>query len=215
MSSRIEQIIGEIEEYVDKMLRLVGIPTERKSEYPHQFSGGMKQRVVIAIALACEPRLLIADEPTTALDVTIQAQVLDMMENLKKQLNTSMILITHDMGIVAETCDQVLIMYAGEIIERGSVYDIFNSEVHHPYTEGLFGSIPRLDDETDRLKPIKGLMPDPTNLPEGCSFSPRCPKCMEICKKEKPSVFCDGEHEICCHLFAERKQDKKALGEEE
>ena len=205
----------EIEEYVDKMLRLVGIPTERKSEYTHQFSGGMKQRVVIAIALACEPRLLIADEPTTALDVTIQAQVLDMMENLKKQLNTSMILITHDMGIVAETCDQVLIMYAGEIIERGSVYDIFNSEVHHPYTEGLFGSIPRLDDETDRLKPIKGLMPDPTNLPEGCSFSPRCPKCMEICKKEKPSVFCDGEHEICCHLFAERKQDKEALGEEE
>lgn len=192
----------EIEARVDKMLQLVGIPTERKHEYPHQFSGGMKQRVVIAIALACEPKLLIADEPTTALDVTIQAQVIDMMEKLKQQLNTSMILITHDLGIVAEICDTVLIMYAGEIIERGTVYDIFDHTVHHPYTEGLFGSIPRLDDETERLKPIKGLMPDPTNLPVGCKFSPRCPHCMDICREKQPPVFRDGTHEICCHLYA-------------
>ncbi len=193
----------EIDQKVEEMLRLVGIPPERKHEYPHQFSGGMKQRVVIAIALACEPRLLIADEPTTALDVTIQAQVIDMMEKLKDRLNTSMILITHDLGIVAEICDQVAIMYAGEIIERGTVYDIFESQRHHPYTEGLFGSIPRLDDETERLKPIKGLMPDPTDLPKGCKFSPRCPQCMDICREKRPPVCRYGSHEISCHLFGQ------------
>ena len=194
----------EIDQKVEEMLRLVGIPPERKHEYPHQFSGGMKQRVVIAIALACEPRLLIADEPTTALDVTIQAQVIDMMEKLKDRLNTSMILITHDLGIVAEICDQVAIMYAGEIIERGTVYDIFESQRHHPYTEGLFGSIPRLDDETERLKPIKGLMPDPTDLPKGCKFSPRCPQCMDICREKQPPVY--GSHEISCHLFEQSQE---------
>ena len=193
----------EIDQKVEEMLRLVGIPPERKHESPHQFSGGMKQRVVIAIALACEPRLLIADEPTTALDVTIQAQVIDMMEKLKDRLNTSMILITHDLGIVAEICDQVAIMYAGEIIERGTVYDIFESQRHHPYTEGLFGSIPRLDDETERLKPIKGLMPDPTDLPKGCKFSPRCPQCMDICREKRPPVCRYGSHEISCHLFGQ------------
>ena len=166
----------------------------------------MKQRVVIAIALACEPRLLIADEPTTALDVTIQAQVIDMMEKLKDRLNTSMILITHDLGIVAEICDQVAIMYAGEIIERGTVYDIFESQRHHPYTEGLFGSIPRLDDETERLKPIKGLMPDPTDLPKGCKFSPRCPQCMDICREKRPPVCRYGSHEISCHLFEQSQE---------
>ena len=166
----------------------------------------MKQRVVIAIALACEPRLLIADEPTTALDVTIQAQVIDMMEKLKDRLNTSMILITHDLGIVAEICDQVAIMYAGEIIERGTVYDIFESQRHHPYTEGLFGSIPRLDDETERLKPIKGLMPDPTDLPKGCKFSPRCPQCMDICREKRPPVCRYGSHEISCHLFGQSQE---------
>ena len=186
----------EIDQKVEEMLRLVGIPPERKHEYPHQFSGGMKQRVVIAIALACEPRLLIADEPTTALDVTIQAQVIDMMEKLKDRLNTSMILITHDLGIVAEICDQVAIMYAGEIIERGTVYDIFESQ-------RLFGSIPRLDDETERLKPIKGLMPDPTDLPKGCKFSPRCPQCMDICREKRPPVCRYGSHEISCHLFGQ------------
>ena len=196
----------EIDQKVEEMLRLVGIPPERKHEYPHQFSGGMKQRVVIAIALACEPRLLIADEPTTALDVTIQAQVIDMMEKLKDRLNTSMILITHDLGIVAEICDQVAIMYAGEIIERGTVYDIFESQRHHPYTEGLFGSIPRLDDETERLKPIKGLMPDPTDLPKGCKFSPRCPQCMDICREKRPPVCRYGSHEISCHLFGQSQE---------
>ncbi len=202
----------EIDQKVEEMLRLVGIPPERKHEYPHQFSGGMKQRVVIAIALACEPRLLIADEPTTALDVTIQAQVIDMMEKLKDRLNTSMILITHDLGIVAEICDQVAIMYAGEIIERGTVYDIFESQRHHPYTEGLFGSIPRLDDETERLKPIKGLMPDPTDLPKGCKFSPRCPQCMDICREKRPPVCRYGSHEISCHLF---EQSQKHEGRDE
>ena len=202
----------EIDQKVEEMLRLVGIPPERKHEYPHQFSGGMKQRVVIAIALACEPRLLIADEPTTALDVTIQAQVIDMMEKLTGRLNTSMILITHDLGIVAEICDQVAIMYAGEIIERGTVYDIFESQRHHPYTEGLFGSIPRLDDETERLKPIKGLMPDPTDLPKGCKFSPRCPQCMDICREKRPPVCRYGSHEISCHLF---EQSQKHEGRDE
>lgn len=194
----------QIQNRVDEMLRLVGISTQRKHEYPHQFSGGMKQRIVIAIALACQPQLLIADEPTTALDVTIQAQVIDMMENLKKKLNTSMILITHDLGIVAEICDNVAIMYAGEIIEKGTVFEIFENEKHHPYTDGLFGSIPRLDDEMKRLKPIKGLMPDPTDLPTGCKFSPRCPKCMEICTQKPPEVYLNGTHGIRCHLFTEK-----------
>ncbi|MGI5970283.1 MAG: ABC transporter ATP-binding protein, partial [Oscillospiraceae bacterium] len=155
-------------------LEMVGIPANRGREYPHQFSGGMKQRVVIAIALACSPRLLIADEPTTALDVTIQAQVLDMMTQLKEQLGSSMILITHDLGVVAETCDKVAIVYAGEIVEYGKIDFIFESTAH-PYTEGLFGSLPVLEKTVRRLKPIKGLMPDPTNLPQGCRFHPRCP----------------------------------------
>lgn len=190
---------AEIESRVDEMLELVGIPSRRKIEYPHQFSGGMKQRVVIAIALACDPELLIADEPTTALDVTIQAQVLSMMNELKTRFGTSMILITHDMGVVAETCDKVAIMYAGEIVEMGSVDDIFEGQTHHPYTIGLFGSIPKLDTDESRLNPIDGLMPDPTNLPEGCSFHPRCPECIEICKTAKPPFVLQGEHMIMCH----------------
>ena len=191
----------QIEERVDEMFRLVGIPPERKTEYPHQFSGGMKQRVVIAISLACEPELLIADEPTTALDVTIQAQVLSMMTGLKEKLGTSMLLITHDLGIVAETCDNVAVMYAGEIVENGTVEDIFEGKNHHPYTEGLFGSIPRLDIETKRLKPIHGMIADPANLPEGCKFHPRCPYCTERCKKEQPKPHTNGSHMICCHRF--------------
>lgn len=146
-------------------LELVGIPAERYGDYPHQFSGGMKQRIVIAIALACHPELLIADEPTTALDVTIQAQVLEMMNQLKKDLGTSMLMITHDLGIVAEMCEKVAIIYAGEIVEFGTVEQIFDHH-RHPYTEGLFGSLPGLDDTRERLSPIPGLMPDPTNLPD-------------------------------------------------
>lgn len=194
----------EIMKRVDEILEMVGIPTERKNEYPHQFSGGMKQRVVIAMALVCEPELVIADEPTTALDVTIQAQVLEMMDNLKRKLNTAMILITHDLGVVAEICDDVAIMYAGEIIEYGTVEDIFDAEKrHHPYTVGLFNSIPRLDDTAERLKPIPGLMPDPTALPGGCSFHPRCPYCTDKCKEGQPAEYNSGTHTIRCTRIAE------------
>ena len=197
----------EIEARVDETLTLVGIPPARKHEYPHQFSGGMRQRVVIAIALSCEPDLLIADEPTTALDVTIQAQVLMMIRDLRDRLGTSMIMITHDLGIVAQTCDNVAVMYAGEIIEMGSAEDIFTCPIHHPYTDGLFGSLPNLTEKTDRLHPIAGLMPDPTNLPKGCKFAPRCDKCMEICKEVPPEVYVDGTHSIRCHLYCQKKED--------
>jgi peptide/nickel transport system ATP-binding protein len=193
---------AELHQRVDEMLTLVGIPANRKHEYPHQFSGGMKQRVVIAIALACEPELLIADEPTTALDVTIQAQVLMTMKELKERLNTSMIMITHDLGIVAQTCDSVAVMYAGQIIEHGSLEDIFSPGQHHPYTEGLFNSIPNLDVVSKRLKPIDGLMPDPTRLPLGCKFSPRCPQKTGRCDSQEPPACRRGNHTISCHLFS-------------
>ena len=199
----------EAEQKAGDMLEVVGIPRERFGEYPHQFSGGMKQRVVIAIALCCEPSLLLADEPTTALDVTIQAQVLMMMKELRERLGTSMILITHDLGIVAQVCDNVGVMYAGEIIEYGSLVDIFKNEKHHPYTVGLFGSIPRLDVETKRLSPIDGLMPDPTQRIEGCSFAPRCPYATERCRKEKPGVYTEGTHQIKCFRYTD------AVAEEE
>lgn len=192
----------EVNDKVDEILTLVGIPPERKTEYPHQFSGGMKQRVVIAIALVCQPELLIADEPTTALDVTIQAQILKMMNELKRKNNTAMIMITHDLGIVAEMCDKVAIMYAGEIIESGTLDDVYNTDSHHPYTVGLFGAIPDLTKETDRLSPIPGLMPEPTNLPIGCKFHPRCPHCMEKCKTDLPEDVVLGTHTIKCHLFS-------------
>lgn len=185
----------------EEMLELVGIPGARVNDYPHQFSGGMKQRVVIAIALACNPQLLIADEPTTALDVTIQAQVLDLMNNLKQEFNTAMILITHDLGVVSEVCDKVAIMYAGEIIETASLEQLFENP-RHPYTLGLFGSIPNLEEETDRLQPIKGLMPDPTNLPTGCKFHPRCPYATDICSKQEPkgTAIEDG-HKVKCLIY--------------
>lgn len=190
----------EIQEHVARMLELVGISSDRKNDYPHQFSGGMKQRIVIAIALACEPKVLIADEPTTALDVTIQAQVLHMVKGLKEELGTSMILITHDLGIVAQTCDRVAIMYAGQIVELGTVEDIFSGNCHHPYTEGLFDSIPDMDKKEKRLRPIEGLMPDPTNLPSGCKFHPRCPHCMDNCMdKNPPDVYQSESHYIKCH----------------
>ena len=189
----------QISERVDEILQLVGISPERKEDYPHQFSGGMKQRVVIAIALACEPRLLLADEPTTALDVTIQAQVLEMMKELKEKLNTAMLLITHDLGVVSEICDKVAVMYAGEIIEMGTTEDIFGENARHPYTDGLFGSIPDLTKSTRRLNPIEGLMPDSTNLPEGCKFHARCPKCKDLCKTVNPQFKVNGTHFIRCH----------------
>lgn len=190
-----------IQNRVDEVLSMVGIPSSRKHDYPHQFSGGMKQRVVIAMALACEPALLIADEPTTALDVTIQAQVISMIRTLRDRLGTAMIMITHDLGIVAQTCDNVAVMYAGELVEVGTAEDIYTSKEHHPYTTGLFGSIPNLRSKTSRLTPIPGLMPDPTNLPEGCNFSPRCPKKMDICDSEPPCIYRNGTHLVSCHLF--------------
>lgn len=169
------------------MLEMVRIPAERAEDYPYQFSGGMKQRVVIAMALACNPSLLIADEPTTALDVTIQAQILEMINELKQEFGTSMLLITHDLGVVAETCNKVAIMYAGQIVEHGSAEDIFDRTAH-PYTIGLFESIPRLDVDVERLSPIVGMMPNPIELPEGCKFAPRCPYMTTACLKADPPV---------------------------
>lgn len=189
-----------------QMLELVGISRDRANEYPHQFSGGMKQRVIIAIALACNPRLLIADEPTTALDVTIQAQVLDMIKNLKKKLNTSMILITHDLGVVAQTCDRVAIMYAGEIVEEGDLHQIFK-ETMHPYTKGLLGSLPSLAVDVERLTPIKGMMPDPANLPKGCKFCPRCQSATKKCEEELPTLKDYGNgHKCRCFLTEEKSK---------
>lgn len=192
---------ADLEKRVDEMFNLVGIPARRKNEYPHQFSGGMKQRVVIAMALACDPELLIADEPTTALDVTIQAQVLMMMNALKEKLNTSVILISHDLGVIAQMCDKVAIMYAGEIIESGTIEDLYTGESHHPYTVGLFQSIPDMDKESDRLNPIDGMMPDPTKLPQGCKFNPRCPRCTQRCREEEPQKYKNGTHMIKCFMF--------------
>ena len=190
------------------MLELVGITGERYGEYPHQFSGGMKQRVIIAIALACNPKLLIADEPTTALDVTIQAQVLDLMRSLKETYGTAMILITHDLGVVAEVCDQVAIMYAGEIVEKGTLEDIYNSPCH-PYTVGLFQSIPDLDVESERLNIIPGMMPDPANLPEGCNFCDRCSHADGRCVKPPPAVKVSDTHEVRCWLAAGGEEGKR------
>ena len=196
----------ELEERVDQMLEMVGIPHERKNEYPHQFSGGMKQRVVIAMALVCEPELLIADEPTTALDVTIQAQVLKMMRSLRDKFGTSMILITHDFGVVAQMCDKVAVMYDGRIVEYGRAEDIFLGEDHHPYTKGLFRSIPTISTSQERLQPIPGLMPDPTQQYTGCSFQPRCTYCRDICGQQKPTYATEGEHQILCHFPHSREQ---------
>lgn len=194
------------------MLEAVGIPKERGREYPHQFSGGMKQRVVIAIALACSPSILIADEPTTALDVTIQAQVLEMIKKLRQKFDTSMLLITHDLGVVAEICDEVSVIYAGNVIEHGTLEDVFNNP-RHPYTEGLFNSLPDLDNPDAELKPIKGLMPDPTNLPEGCAFCPRCEYAIPACETVRPGKSHRNEtHFVKCHLYADGDAKEGRLG---
>ena len=183
------------------MLKLVGIAESRVYDYPHQFSGGMKQRVIIAIALACNPQLLLADEPTTALDVTIQAQVLELIRELIQKRDMSMVLITHDLGVVAEICDNVAVMYAGRIVEIGTAWEIFN-ETAHPYTEGLFDSLPNLKQRGEELVPIKGMMPDPTNLPEGCAFCPRCPYATEKCSKAVPQMrHVSGTHYVACSAY--------------
>jgi peptide/nickel transport system ATP-binding protein len=193
----------EAQERACDMLEMVGIPMERYAEYPHQFSGGMKQRVVIAMALACNPELLLADEPTTALDVTIQAQVLDMMRGLRDKLDTSVILITHDLGVVADFCDSVAVAYAGEIVESGTVEHIFDNP-RHPYTEGLFNSLPKLDSTERRLKPIKGLMPDPSIQVPGCRFNDRCPYADEKCAQTRPeAVEVEPGHMARCFRVTE------------
>lgn len=189
-----------------EMLEMVGIPAERFTEYPHQFSGGMKQRVVIAMALACHPELLIADEPTTALDVTIQAQVLEMMTNLKNELQTSLIMITHDLGVVAETCDDVAVVYAGQVLEYGSLEEIFDNPTH-PYTVGLFGALPSMNEDKDRLSPIDGLPPDPTNLPQGCKFSPRCPYATLACQQADIPLQPLGGTHLCRCLKVKQKEE--------
>lgn len=184
------------------MLEMVGIPTDRYSEYPHQFSGGMKQRVIIAIALACSPELLLADEPTTALDVTIQAQVMAMIADLQKKLNTAMILITHDLGVVAETCDDVAVIYAGRIVEYASKEDLFLHPTH-PYTIGLFGSIPSLSEDVDRLTPIPGQPTNPEKLPQGCHFHPRCTNNSTACQEgDIPLVEVSPNHFVRCTRYS-------------
>jgi peptide/nickel transport system ATP-binding protein len=190
-----------------EMLSLVGIRPERGPDYPHQFSGGMKQRVVIAIALACSPRLLIADEPTTALDVTIQAQVLELMRELKQHFNTSTILISHDLGVVAEICDSVAIMYAGRILEKAKAADLYENPLH-PYTRGLFNSIPDLTANVSRLRTIPGLPPDPTDLPPGCPFAPRCEHAGTECRMVAPSmVEVEPCHFVACTRGWNREDD--------
>ncbi len=189
---------SEADEIARKMLNMVGISSDRAREYPHQFSGGMKQRVVIAMALSCEPELLLADEPTTALDVTIQAQVLELIGELKNKYSTSLLMITHDLGVVAEVCDYVAVIYAGHIVEYGTKQEVFDNPTH-PYTIGLFNSIPDIKKDVERLSPINGLPPDPTNLPTGCAFSPRCPFADGKCRSMEPELrsIC-GEHLCAC-----------------
>lgn len=195
-----------------QLLQRVRIPApeQRVDEFPHQLSGGMRQRVVIAMALVCNPELLIADEPTTALDVTIQAQILAMINELQRRYGTAVIMITHDLGVVAETCDYVAVVYAGEIVEYGTLADIFTGERHHPYTTGLFGSIPDIKKRTARLKPIEGMLPDPTLLPEGCKFAPRCTHCTEKCRTSKPPLRVENGHTIRCHLYEDMGKEEKA-----
>ena len=192
------------EKRVDEILELVGIQKCRRNDYPHQFSGGMKQRIGIAMALVAEPELLLADEPTTALDVTIQAQILKLMRDLQRKFGTAMIFITHDLGVVAEFCENVAVVYAGEVIESGAVEDVFARVRNHPYTEGLFNSIPDLTTTSERLTPIPGFMVDPTNLPAGCKFAERCPHRMDVCARRKPELVMNGTHAIRCFLLDEK-----------
>ncbi|MBC8060180.1 MAG: ABC transporter ATP-binding protein [Clostridiaceae bacterium] len=190
-----------------KMLELVGIPTPEKriNDYPHQLSGGMRQRVMIAMSLSCNPELLIADEPTTALDVTIQAQILDLLLNLKNKLNTAILLITHDLGVVAETADKVVVMYCGKIVEKSTSLELFAKPLH-PYTEGLLNSIPKVDEKVDQLFMIPGMVPNPLNMPKGCSFSDRCSKCMAICKEEKPELVEYEGRKVRCFLYNKKQE---------
>lgn len=205
----------ESEERAIKMLETVGITRDRVRDYPHQFSGGMQQRVEVAIGLSCNPELLLADEPTTALDVTIQAQVLDMINTLIRERNTALLLITHNLGIVAQTCDYVAVLYGGEIVEYGSKQEIFKNP-SHPYTIGLFGALPDISRKSDRLVPIDGIMPEPSDLPAGCKFHTRCPYATDICRNGAvPVVDLGGTHRCQCHhietVAAIREKEKEAV----
>ena len=191
---------------VDEMMTLVGIPPERKGSFPHEFSGGMKQRIVIAMALVAEPELLLADEPTTALDVTIQAQILDLMLQLKEKFNTSVLLITHDLGVVAQFCDSVSVVYGGRVVEYGSVETVFQRKNNHPYTAGLFNCIPDLNDSQPRLHPIKGRMADPRKKTEGCCFADRCEYATDRCRTEAPAMHVNAGHGIMCHLYEGKEE---------
>lgn len=193
----------EKNEKVDHIFTLVGIPPERKVEYPHQFSGGMKQRIVIAMALIAEPELLLADEPTTALDVTIQAQILALIRELKAKFNTAVVLITHDLGVVAEFCDKIAVVYGGRVVESGTVEDIFEGEKNHPYTKGLINCIPDLTSKSPRLHPIPGHMGDPRIKVAGCAFAPRCPYAVEKCRAVPPDMMFEGGHGILCHMYSQ------------
>lgn len=193
-----------------ELLKLVGIPGPEKviDDYPHSLSGGMRQRVMIAIALACNPKLLIADEPTTALDVTVQAQILDLMNELKNKINTSIIMITHNLGVVAETCERVIVMYAGKIVEEGDIYSIFE-DPKHPYTVGLLKSIPTESDKHKKLDSIKGVVPNPLNMPKGCRFSPRCSRVMPVCTQKQPELIKIGEERaVSCFLYSSEGGEK-------
>jgi peptide/nickel transport system ATP-binding protein len=190
-------------EHAIKMLKLVGIPRAEEivDEYPYQLSGGMRQRVMIAMAMSCKPKLLIADEPTTALDVTIQAQILDLMRKLSEESDTAILLITHDLGVVAEMCDRVVVMYAGKVVEEADIFTIFENP-KHPYTKGLLYSVPKLGQKVDRLDSIPGNVPTPGNMPEGCKFAPRCTKVMDICRLEDPELLeIDKDHTCRCWLY--------------
>lgn len=197
----------EAREQAIKMLALVGIPTPEKriNDYPHQLSGGMRQRVMIAIALSCNPELLIADEPTTALDVTIQAQILELIISLKNKLNTAILLITHDLGVVAETADKVVVMYCGKIVEKATSLDLFREPLH-PYTEGLLYSIPKVDEKVEQLFMIPGMVPNPLKMPTGCAFSDRCSKCMDVCREKEPELVSLENREVRCFLYADGKK---------
>ena len=188
-----------------EMLELVGINNvaKRMKQYPHEFSGGMRQRVMIAMALACDPELLIADEPTTALDVTIQAQILDLINRLREKLGMAVLLITHDLGVVAETADKVVVMYCGRVVEQATVEQLFTKPLH-PYTQGLLDSIPKMDEDKERLYMIKGIVPDPIHLPKGCSFADRCDKCMEKCKEHMPKLArTEDGRKVRCFLISD------------
>jgi peptide/nickel transport system ATP-binding protein len=192
-----------------KMLELVGIPTPEKriNDYPHQLSGGMRQRVMIAIALSCDPELLIADEPTTALDVTIQAQILELIINLKDKLNTAILLITHDLGVVAETADKVVVMYCGKIVEKATSLELFGKPLH-PYTQGLLFSIPKVDEKVEQLYMIPGMVPNPLEMPKGCSFNDRCSKCMDICREKEPTLIEYEGRKVSCFLYSEKLEGR-------